>query len=218
MVERCWKGQQVAWRQRTCHPQIMPAWLGSLQFPHLVFHCNLFLLLISAQNLPYVRGPILLLLEKDMAKVVGPRSVVKVVTTIGTFQVHFLLLVSSANFVEYSWGQPVDKTWQNIGATALQILRLNRASSRDGFLGLEEFLFCSLNACFCHRQIAACKAIFHVLCMKDPPLLESDVVVGKTEASYDQVVVWPRHPEIWDGHASANWNHSGISQFTMTVA
>lgn len=25
------------------------------------------------------------------------------------------------------------------------------------------------------------------------PLLESDVVVGKTEASYDQVVVWPRH-------------------------
>jgi|OrbCmetagenome_4_1107370.scaffolds.fasta_scaffold194254_1 hypothetical protein len=88
----------------------MPAWLGSLQFPHLVFHCNLFLLLISAQNLPYVRGPILLLLEKDMAKVVGPRSVVKVVTTIGTFQVHFLLLVSSANFVEYSWGQPVDKT------------------------------------------------------------------------------------------------------------
>lgn len=88
----------------------MPAWLGSLQFPRLVFHCNLFLLLIFAQNLPYVRGPILLLLERDMAKVVGPRSVVKVVATIGTFQVHFLLLVSSANFVGYSWGQPVDKT------------------------------------------------------------------------------------------------------------
>jgi hypothetical protein len=38
----------------------------------------------------------------DMGKVSGPLSVVKVFTQIWTFQVHSLLLESSANFVGYS--------------------------------------------------------------------------------------------------------------------
>ena len=43
-----------------------------------------------------------LLLAKDMAKVDGPLSVVKVFTQIWTSQVHFLLLLSSADVFGYS--------------------------------------------------------------------------------------------------------------------